>query len=175
MIRNDPESIYRQYLAGVDYLTRNNFYDNCEQNYNFYIGKQWEREYFGTEKTPSYNIIKNIVDYKVSSIAQKGFSIVYSPSSLRGDREKKAALCELLNINASRAWEKLKMDKHIWDIILDGAVFGSSYAYFYTDETGMKMNIIDSANILFGDEQKNDIQSQPYILILSREAVSSNA
>ena len=169
--KNDPVSIYGQYLSGIEYLRKGNYFSECEDNYKFYIGKQWEKEYSGKENTPVYNIIKNIVDYKVAAIAQKGFSIVYQPTSLVGDYERKSKICEVLNTNASRNWEKLRMDKNIWDIILDGAVFGSSYAYFYMTHTGLKMDIIDSANILFGDEQLKDIQKQPYIIISQRFGV----
>ncbi len=171
-MNNQPSYIWQQYQSSKDYLTSQGLYSRCEENYRFYTGDQWYREHFSEENTPVYNILKNIVDYKVSGIAQKGFSIVYQPNDLSGGYERKSRICELLNTNARRMWEKLKMDKNIWDIILDGALFGSSFCYFYSDSGKMKMDMVDTSNILFGDEQQKDIQKQPYIIIVQRNTVT---
>ncbi len=172
-MNNTPKYIWEQYLAGKDYLTSTDLYRRCDENYRFYIGEQWYGQNLGGENAPVYNVVKNIVDYKVSGIAQKGFSVVYQPNVLSGNFERKTRLCEVLTQNASRLWERLKMDKYMWDIILDGAVFGSSFAYFYHEDGNVKMDMVDTSNIIFSDEQQKDIQKQPYIIIVQRNTVSS--
>ncbi len=170
---NTPNYVWEQYLSGKQYLSSRGLYSQADENYRFYTGEQWYGKEIAGENMPVYNVIRNIVDYKVSSIAQKGFSIVYQPNVLSGNYERKARICELLTDNASRVWERLKMDRNMWDIILDGAVFGTSFVYFYHEDGTVKMDMVDTANILFGDEQQKDIQKQPYIIIIQRDSVSN--
>ncbi|MBE6038571.1 MAG: hypothetical protein E7218_05130 [Anaerofustis stercorihominis] len=164
-------TIWQEYERGVEHLVRMNLYNICDDSYRFYSGNQWHGLKGGDEVYPAYNVIKSVVDYKVSGIAQKGFSITYQPSDLGGGFERRSRVCELLTLNAAKNWEKLKLDKHIWDIIHDGAVFGSSFVYFYYEAASLRMDLVDSTNVLLSDEQQQDIQKQKYIILVQRQFV----
>lgn len=159
--------IYKEYERGIEYLSGSDYFNKCDEAYGFFIGDQWREDNSG-EKKPAYNVLRPIVDYKLSMVAQNGMSINYSTMNFDDKYEKSMSVCGLLNRHAAKLWEKLKMDTLIWDIVQDACVVGGSYIYFYDDNGSIEAEQIDSTNILFSDEQQKDIQRQKYIIIAQR-------
>lgn len=171
---SDLTTVWRQYQQGCDYLSQQNIYAQTDENYRMYEGDQWYGLESGDERLPIYNIIAPIIKYKVAMVAQNGMSIHYSSMNYQSTElhAQLTEICEMLNKYAAGTWERMKLDKSSWDVILNACVAGNDYLYFYQDGDELKMEQIDNTNIYFSNEQERDIQKQKYILIASRRFVS---
>ena len=160
--------IWEKYQQGVDHHSKMALYTKVEKCHNFYEGEQW-RDSQGViaDDLPIYNIIKPTVDYKTSMIAQNSMVVTYSPQS--GDPVENE-LCEQLTAYAAKQWEKLKMDTKLWSAIKEAAITGDSFLFFFDDKFGSQL--LTSDQVFLGDEQQQDIQKQPYIIIYERRLVS---
>ena len=80
----------------------------------------------------------------------------------------------MLNKFAARIWEINKMDFKGRRFTKDAAINdeGIFYTYWDTKEKIPKVEIVKKNDIYFGNENDDDIQSQPYILIRKRMPVS---
>lgn len=130
-----------------------------------YNGDQWHGLKSGGEELPILNIIKGIVKYKVSTVAQNTMSAVYTPIGERTEEGVKA--CEALNRYFQIMWERAKMDKHSWSIIKDACIGGDAYVYFGEADV-TQAQLINNVNVLLGDEQNSNLQQQPYIMLVER-------
>lgn len=168
--QNEDEftKIWKQYERGIDYLTRHSTFAKADECYRFYNGDQWYGLITGGEKPSCYNIIRPIVDYKLSMVAQNGMSIHYSSMNYDEKYHQMTSICDKLNRHAEKTWERLKLERIIWDIISDACISGDSFAYFYHDNDEIAMNTIDGTNVFLSDEQETEIQNQKYILIAQR-------
>ena len=168
------EQIWREYQEGVALLTRDGFYDRNEECRQFYSGDQWRYLPTDGERLPVYNIIEPIVKYKTAVVAQNHLSVNYDFDT--ADQPALAGICrqaeQLLNRNARVLWEQNQMDQKCWEAVEDGCVTGASYLYFYMREGELKSELLDGVNLLFGDEQEEDINEQPYLLIVRRRPVA---
>ena len=122
------------------------------------------------------NFIKPIVKYKLSVIHSNLYAIHYSSQNF-ANREFAAVsdkYCQMLNRYAHRVWEEDKMDFKGRRITKDAAINDEGIMYVDFDKERMKPvnEIIKKNDIYFGNENSDDIQSQPYILIRKRVPVS---
>ena len=166
---------WERYQKGIKHLSTFGTITDTEQAYRFYDGDQWYGVQAGNERLPVFNVIKPVVQYKVSVVGQNALEIVYRPGgAVDDDFTLLSATCEALNRQASSTWERLKMNRRMWDDIRDAAIAGDKYRYFYWNEKTEKIETesIDRTNIFFGDEQNPNIQEQPYIIIAQRRPVS---
>lgn len=165
--------VWREYEQGKNYFHKLGIYEQTDENFRMYEGDQWHGLESGGERLPILNIISPIVKYKVAMVAQNGMSIHYSSMNFENAQAHRmyANVCQMLNRHASQTWEKLKLDKLSWDVILNACVAGTAYLYFYQDGEQMKLEQINNTSIHFADEQEPDIQKQPYILIAQRRFV----
>lgn len=69
-----PERIWQEYERGVNYNTELGLYDTVRQNENFFIGKQWEGVLAPDLDKPTFNILKRVVSYFISTIASDDVS-----------------------------------------------------------------------------------------------------
>ncbi len=172
-MENGSEQIWREYQEGTALLTRDGFYDRSEECRFFYAGDQWRYLPTDGERLPIYNIIEPIVKYKTAVVAQNNLAINYSFDV--ADQPALALICrqaaELLNRNARQLWEQNQMDQKCWEIVEDACVTGASYLYFYMQNGRLKSELLDGDNLIFGDEQEQDINEQPYLLIVRRRSV----
>ena len=165
--------IWREYQAGTADLTRGGFYERSDECHRFYAGDQWRYLPTDGERLPVYNMIEPIVKYKNAVVAQTNLSICYSFDT--ADCPELAPLAgeaaKLLNQNARMLWEQNQMDQKCWEVVEDGCVTGASYLYFYIREGRLHGEVIDGTNLIFGDEQEQALNDQPYILIVQRRPV----
>jgi hypothetical protein len=170
---NGSEQIWREYQEGTALLTRDGFYDRSEECQSFYAGDQWRYLPTDGERPPIYNIIEPIVKYKTAVVAQNSLAINYSFDV--ADQPALSTIshqaAELLNVNARRLWEQNQMDQKCWEAVEDGCVTGASYLYFYVQGGKLQSELLDGVNLIFGDEQEQDINAQPYILVVRRRSV----
>lgn len=171
-MRMDANTVYKQYLRGREYLQRYDYYTRAEESYRFYNGDQWDGLKFAGEKPPALNILAPIVDYKVATVAQNGMSINYSTLNFGELYKMTMQVCERLNSYAKKTWERLKLDHLVWKVILDGAVLGDAFLYFFEKDGLVEVKGVDATSIYFADEQESNLQEQKYIIIAQRLFVS---
>ena len=174
-IRETP--IWQLYEKGRNYHRRTNIYTDTDRNYNMYNGNQWAGAKLGDVEPVQKNFIKPIVKYKVSVIHDNLYAMVYSSENYENQEFQRQAgrYCELLNRYAARVWEKDKMDFKGRRVTKDAAINDEGIIYVNFDEEKMLPvnEIIKKNDIYYGNENDDDIQSQPYILIRKRMPVSN--
>lgn len=176
---NDFEvtEIWEKYRAGKDYLDSVNLFERAEQCYNFVNGEQWKGLESGNVKPPQLNILYPMMKSSTALVGQNNVNIVYSSMNYGENRKRLLLVCEALNRNSKKLWEKLKMDSKAWTVIEDAYISGDAFVYFYDDgkneeQRSIAAEIIDTVNVMYGDEQQADLQEQPYILLIQRMALS---
>ena len=172
-IRETP--IWQLYEKGRNYHRRVGIYIDTDRNYNFYNGNQWEGAKLGDVEPVQKNFIKPIVKYKLSVIHDNLYAIVYSSQNYenRAFRKEAERYCDMLNGYAGRIWEQDKMDYKGRRITKDAAINdeGIIYVNFDTEKMVPVNEIVKKNDVYYGNENDDDIQSQPYILIRKRMPV----
>ena len=170
MDKRDTTFIYKKYEKSHEYVKGMALVSKTDRNWDFYIGNQWKGIKSNGEELPMMNIIKPILKYKVSTIAQNSMTANFSDAE---DRPEYTDIYKELNQRFIRSWEKAKMDEITWQCIKNAAIQGDSYAYFWSSDTNDMPQIISNTAILFGDENTQYIQDQPYIIIVERLPLSA--
>lgn len=192
---NNITEAWKRYEDGRNYnnnLTPNQ-YRVVNTNTEFYAGNQWvhlpETASMARLPKPTFNIIKRITQLFVSSLASSASTIKYEPLSYYdgqnlGDPDSNAAV--MATAAVKNLFEKFKMDYRLREALTDGAVSGDYAAHFYFDADALpyggafgpyrgeiQMELVDGLNVMFGNPNTTDVQSQPYILIVGRDTVGA--
>ena len=167
--------IWGLYEIGRNYHRLTGIYTDTDKNYRFYNGNQWEGAKLGDVEPVQKNFIKPIVKYKCAVIHDNLYAINYSSMNYenREFRPQAERFCELLNGFAAKVWEQDKMDFKGRRITKDAAINdeGIIYVNFDTEKMAPVNEIIKKNDIYYGNENDDDIQNQPYILIRKRMPV----
>lgn len=167
--------IWELYEKGRNYHRRTGIYVDTDRNYRMYNGNQWEGAKLGDVEPVQKNFIKPIVKYKCSVVHDNLYAIVYSSQNYENQAFRKEAerYCDMLNGYASRVWEKDKMDFKGRRVTKDAAINDEGIIYVNFDEEKMYPinEIIKKNDIYYGNENDDDIQAQPYILMRKRMPV----
>lgn len=163
------------YQRLLNFMQRRNIFSDTDLNSRMYNGDQWAGlKVSGIEKI-QYNFIKPIVKHKVSNITSNLFAINYSPENIDNADflEPAQKLCELLNKRASKVWDMDFMDKKVKKWAKQAAINDEAVAYVtYDFKTDNPVNEIISKNdIMYGNENEDEIQLQPYIIVRQRKTV----
>lgn len=175
-IRETP--IWELYIKGCNYCRQTGRYtDDSDRNYRFYNGNQWEGAKLGDVEPVQKNFIKPIVKYKVAVIHDNLYAIIYSSQNHENREFRKNAerYCEMLNSYAARVWEQDKLDYKGRKVTKDAAINDEGIIYVNFDREKMKPvnEIVKRLDIYYGDENEEDIQAQPFIIIRKRMSVSA--
>jgi hypothetical protein len=165
---------WQLFEKGRDYLRLMNVYNDTDRNYQFYNGDQWEGAKIDGIEPVQYNFIETIVDYKLGKINANEWGIVFSSDNFDRDfRPMAEKTCELLNKKARKVWERDKMDAKVRIFTEDSAVNseGIIYADYDLDNQSPINEVLNKCDVHYGNEQSEDIQSQPYILVSKRVSV----
>lgn len=169
--------IWTLYEQGRNYHRLVGIYTDTDRNYRFYNGNQWEGVKLGDVEPVQKNFIKPIVKYKNAVIHDNLYAIHFSSQNFENREFAKQAerICEMLNRYAATVWEKDEMDFKVRRITKDASINDEGILYVYwDDETKMPVNeVVKKNDIYYGNENDDDIESQPYILIRKRMPVSN--
>ncbi len=170
-------SIWQLFEKGRNYHRMTGIYVDTDRNYRMYNGNQWEGAKLGNVEPVQKNIIKPIVKYKVSVIHDNLYAINYSSQNYENQAFRQAAerYCDLLNGYAAKVWEKDKMDFKGRRITKDAAINDEGIIFVnFDEELQVPLNeIVKKNDVYYGNENDDDIQAQPYILIRKRMPVAN--
>ena len=170
-------SIWQLYEKGRNYHRRIGIYTDTDRNYRMYNGNQWEGAKLGDVEPVQKNFIKPIVKYKISVIHDNLYAINYSSQNFTNREFAKVSerYCDMLNRYAHRVWEQDKMDFKGRRITKDAAINDEGVMFVSFDEEEMKPinEIVKKNDIYYGNENDDEIQDQPYILIRRRMPVAN--
>ena len=162
------------YEKSVDFLQGLKLYSKSDIFNRFYIGDQWHELKLSKSVEPvCLNIIQQIVKQKVSTVTENLFAINYSPEN--GDNQEFIQnahdVCSSLNRYASQIWDFDQLDYLVKMWAKSSAIVGQAICYVDYDNKRPICENIKNVDIMFGDENNSNIQSQPYILIRQRKTV----
>ena len=168
-------TVWEEYERGVQYNYQQQLYEKSKRNYNFYHGNQWEGAKLSGIQPITLNIIKSIVKYKVGVVKTNAYQIYFNNDTYdtQEERSKLEDLCRMLNNYANRLWEKNKVNKIVRNCVNDACIDNEGIIYFYSDpeSDNILCEQVDRTNIYYGNENDDDIQNQPYIIISFRRTV----
>ena len=169
--------IWGLYEKGRNYHRETGIYTDTDRNYRMYNGNQWEGAKLGDVEPVQKNFIKPIVKYKCAVIHDNLYAINYSSMNFENREFRKQAerYCTLLNNYAAKIWEQDKMDFKGRRITKDAAINdeGIIYVNFDLEKKTPVNEIVKKNDVYYGNENDDDIQNQPYILIRKRLPVIS--
>lgn len=178
-----PQSVFAEYNAGLQFCEGIDLYDTVQVNENFFIGKQWEGVQSNGLPTPVFNFLKRVVLFSVANISTDNLKLHAKP--LTGDSDTPVWMLEtysdILNAQFAAIFEKNKLGGCIREYCRNAAVDGDGCMYSWWDDTmetgqmskgGIRTEVLQNTQIMFGNPNSRDVQSQPYIIILRRMLVS---
>lgn len=178
-----PEKIKKEHEEGVRFNEGINLYDTVQTNENFFIGKQWEGVKANGLPTPVFNFLKRVVLFSVSNVSTDNLKLHAKP--MTGSGQVPTATMEkfsdILNDQFAAIFEQTAMGKLVREFCRNAAVDGDGCMYTYWDseaETGqqakgaIRTEVLQNTQVMFGNPNCRDVQSQPYILIERRMLVS---
>jgi hypothetical protein len=187
---NNVTRAWELYEKGRTYNNRlvPNQYRLVNTNIEFFAGNQWlnipETPAMARLPKPVFNIIKRVASLFVASLTSSGAAIRFEPLSSERDPDEKAA--EYATAEVANLLEKFQMEYKIREALFDGAQTGDYCAHFWWDPDAagyggapdgqrgeIRMELVDGINVMFGNPNTPDVESQPYILIVGRAPVES--
>lgn len=195
MTENNKTLAWQYYEQGRAYNNRlvPNQYQLVNTNIEFFSGNQWihMRETPAMRKLarPTFNIIKRVVSLFVASITSSAVTVNFEPLAYYDgenlkDRSVNAAACATAEVR--NLFDKFKMDYRAREALFDGAQTGDYCAHFYWDPDALpyggafgahrgeiQFELVDGINVMFGNPNTPDVQSQPYILVIGRDTVDN--
>lgn len=178
-IKTEPQQIWQELEKGQQYNTNIDLYETVKKNENFYIGKQWEGLNAPDLEKPTLNFLHRVVTYFISMIVSDDVAASFEEFK---STENGNIVTGLMAQEVDRVIERAKIKSKNRLIIRNAAVDGDSYAYFRFDVDKRSsalgsgeicMDIIDNTRLLFGDPYRQEVQEQPYLLLIKRSMLGS--
>ena len=179
----EPARVAREYEAGLRFNTGIELYDTVQTNENFFIGKQWEGVKSNGLPTPVFNFLKRVVLFSVANVSTDNLKLNAKPMPSSGSVPAVVLelFCSILNDQFAAIFEQNQMGGLIREFCRNAAVDGDGCLYTYWDpdtETGqqskgsIRTEVLQNTQVMFGNPNSRDVQSQPHILIERRMLVS---
>lgn len=176
------EEIYKQFQKGIDFNTRIDLNDTVESNENFFIGRQWEGVNSNGLPKPVFNFLKRITLHQVANVTSDNISLYASPLSAAPDDGELSNIVTMVNNEFSALMEHNRIPNLTREYLRNAAVDGDGCTYSYWDpdvkvgkdiKGTVKTEVIENTRVLFGNPNKRDVQSQPWIIIYRRDFVDA--
>ena len=168
--------IWQLYEKHAMYMRNKGYYTSTDRNFRFFNGNQWDNAIVDKKvELIQINYIKPIVKYKVGVVTSTNYAIIYNSDNFESQEFRNVAkqTSELLTKEVSKIWEKNKLDYKLKKTVRKSAINGEIIVYWFWDENEQipKMELKSKVDIMYGNENDDDIQNQPYILIKRRSSV----
>ena len=174
-----PQKVSKEYEAGLSFNQGIDLYDCVQTNENFFIGKQWEGVKSNGLPTPVFNFLKRVVLFSIANVSTDNLKLHAKrmPSSGQMPAYMAELLADILNDQFAAIFEYNKMGSCIREFCRNAAVDADGCTYTYWDsgvDTGqpsrgaIRTEVLMNTQVMFGNPNSRDVQSQPYILIERR-------
>ena len=178
-----PERVGKEYSAGISFNSGIDLYDCVETNENFFIGKQWEGVQSNGLPTPVFNFLKRVVLFSVANISTDNLKLWARAMSSSGERNTQTLelVADILNDQFASIFEHNSIGGRIREFTRNAAVDGDGCMYTYWDDTAetgqaskgaIRTEVLMNTQVLFGNPNNRDVQSQPYIILERRMLLS---
>lgn len=172
LVETDVWQLYEKHAM---FMRNKGYYASTDRNFRFFKGNQWDNAIVDKNvELISINYIKPIVKYKVGVVTTTNYAIIYNSDNYSQEfRDVAKRASELLTKEAAKIFEINKMDHKLKKIIRKAAINGEEIAYWYWDQDTNypKIELKSKVDVMYGNENDDDIQSQPYILVKRRSSV----
>ena len=190
-MENNTTQAWKFYELGREYNDRlvPNQYNVVETNTEFFTGNQWlhlpQTPAMRGLPKPVFNILKRVASLFIASLTSSGAKIRFEPLAYydgQGEKDPQHDAVAFANAAVQNLFEKFKMEYRLREALFDGAVTGDYCAHFWFDpderpyggafgphKGEIKMELVEGINVMFGNPNTTDVQSQPYILIVGRD------
>lgn len=162
--------LWTLYQNCINYARLINMYNDTDINYRMYNGNQWYKLNVVGVEPVQLNYIKPIVNYKLGIINSNLWGIVFFNEFYENEesRELGNKICKLLNNKMAKIWENNSMDYKIRVFTKDAAVNDEGILYSYYKDGQPTVEVLSKNDVYYGNENSEEIQSQPYIIIKKR-------
>ena len=166
------------YEKGVEFNSQINLNETVKSNENFYIGKHWEGIQANGLPTPDFNFIKRVVGFITATINSDNLKVNATPLENTPDTDSIVDPVRIVNEEYEALIEQNDIPALNREFTRNAAVDGDGCTYTYWDADAkigggksgaIRTEILQNTRVLFGDPNDRDVQSQPYIQIVSRE------
>lgn len=177
-----PERVNKEYAAALLFNTGVDLYETVQNNENFFVGKQWEGVKSNGLPTPVFNFLKRVVLFSVANVSTDNLKLHAKP--LTGTATVPAQVLEaftgILNDQFAELFERNRVSGLIREFCRNSAVDGDGCLYVYWDNSvetgqpsrgGICVESLLNTQVMFGNPNNRDVQTQPYILIERRMLV----
>lgn len=194
--KNNRTLAWQYYEDGILYNQRlvPNQYTLVDTNIDFYVGNQWVNlpmtPAMSRLPKPMFNITKRVTNSQVANLMSGGISVNLEPLSYYDTssvEDPDSNACEFAQAEIDNLFNKLKINYRSRDALFDGAITGDYCAHFYFDAEALpyggrlgngvkgeiRMELVDGINVMFGNPNTCDVESQPYILLIGRDTVDN--
>lgn len=168
--------IWGLYESHLMFMNRKGYFVKTDRNFRFFNGDQWEGVVLKKTEPIQVNFIKPIVKYKVGVVTSTDYALIYNSENYDNEefREVAKKASELVTKKAQKVWEINKIDTKLKKCVKRSAINGEALAYFYWDSKKEVpiMELKSKVDVMYGNENDDDIQEQPYILLKKRTTLS---
>ena len=145
--------------------------------------KQWEGVQSNGLPTPVFNFLKRVVLFSVANISTDNLKLWARAMSSSGERNTQTLelVADILNDQFASIFERNSIGGRIREFTRNAAVDGDGCMYTYWDDTAetgqaskgaIRTEVLMNTQVLFGNPNNRDVQSQPYIILERRMLLS---
>ena len=174
------ESAWKLREQGIGFNEQVRLDDTVRVNENFYIGKQWEGIESNGLPTPQLNFLKRVVGFTVATVTSDSITVTASPMDAAENVDELVEPVRVVNDEFAALTERIAVPAKIRVFTRNAAVDGDGVTFTYWDPEirtrggrrgAIQTEVLDNNNVYFGNPNNRDVQSQPWIIIESREPV----
>ena len=177
-----PDSVFKEYEAGLGFNSKINLNEIVEQNENFYIDKQWDGVQTNGNSTPTMNYCKRTVSFSVATILSDNIKMQASPFAIAPDQDEAERVAGIVTNEFEAIFKFNKINGLLRKFARNAAVDGDGCLFTYWDadvETGqlvkgaIRTEVVDNTRVFFGNPNESDPQKQPSIIIERQEMLDN--
>lgn len=176
------EEINRKFEKAFEFNQQIGLYDTVQVNENFFVGNQWEGVQANGLPTPTFNFLKQVVNFQVSTITSDNLAMQATPlpSVSNYTAAQIEQITEVINHQYAAIIERNRIVSKLREFMRNAAVDGDGCMYFWFDPTvengqyvkgEIAAEVIENTRVHFGNPNCRNVQEQPWIILSRRSLV----